>query len=406
MFLKILSLALCSSFVAGQNPPSETEQLVHLNIVYRHGDRAPVALYPNDKNNGSFWARGLGELTKRGCQMHHTMGNLLKKHYGDFITDNPREISVRSSDKDRCLDSASCHLAGMYRPSQDVIKYLSWQPVPIHARPNKEDGLLAPGNGNCPYADRAYELLKRTSEAKQFLDKYSDFYKNLTVLTGANVTDWESAGHIYDVVMIEDLYKLEIPSWARESLDKLSHQSDVSFVWYAKTPLLQRLRAGPLAKEILGNLKKASKKPDEVKIHMYSTHDTEVAALLQLYDLFDAKAPRYCATVIVELWKDTQSANFTVKIYYLSFADQYFKLLLEIPLSSFESRIAPKLPVKWSWECGTSSPFSLTDGAIAVIVALSTTSVFLVCAVCCLCCCRRKTKGTIHYSPLPTETVS
>lgn len=83
------------------------------------------------------------------------------------------QILVKSSDKNRCLDSAYCHLAGMYHPgqSQRFLPSFPWQPVPVHTRPNSEDGLLAPGNQNCPRADEAYAKLKESHDAVVFKQK-------------------------------------------------------------------------------------------------------------------------------------------------------------------------------------------------------------------------------------------
>lgn len=254
----------------------------------------------------------------------------------------------------------------MYRPSreQQFLLGLPWQPVPVHTRPNDEDGLLAPGNGNCPNADRAYQLLLQTDEAKKEIAKYSALYRNLTEWSGMNVTDWETAGNIYDTVMIERLYGLNVPQWAIDFFDELEKQQDLSFVWYAKPPLLQRLRAGSLAKEILGNMKEAIKQENsqrnqdqtDVRLHMYSTHDTLVASLLELLEVFDGKAPKYCATVLVELWQDIGSGNYTVKVNYLNYFSMIIKELLSIPLPEFETKYARKMPDDWSSECGRNVP--------------------------------------------------
>ncbi|OQR75078.1 lysosomal acid phosphatase-like, partial [Tropilaelaps mercedesae] len=173
-FVLVALLATLAAISGGQNFPGDSERLVHLNIVYRHGDRAPVSLYPKDPNNASFWRSGLGELTKEGCRMHFKLGDFLRAHYSNFISGDSKEIYVQSSDKNRCLDSASCHLAGMYQPTLDqrFLPNFPWQPIPVHTRPSSDDGLLAPGNANCPEADRAYATLKETPEAKKFLAKY------------------------------------------------------------------------------------------------------------------------------------------------------------------------------------------------------------------------------------------
>ncbi|XP_022652961.1 acetolactate synthase-like protein isoform X3 [Varroa destructor] len=379
--------------------------------IYRHGDRAPISIYPKDLNNVSFWRRGLGELTKEGCRMHYKLGTYLRAHYSNFLTGDPKEIFVQSSDKDRCLDSASCHLAGMYRPVQEqrFLPNFPWQPVPVHTRPNDEDGLLAPGNSNCPEADREFAALKHTDEGREFLAKYADFYRNLSLWTGDNVTDWESAAHVYDCVMIERLYGLPQPRWAIDHFDDLMYQQDQSFVWFSKTLLLQRLRAGPLAKEILHNIIAVTEKPTDVRLYMYSTHDTEIASLLTLYGLFDGKSPKYCATVIVELWQDITYGNYSVKILRLDYEDRKLQQVLHVPLPEFESRIASKLPENWARECGRKDTFVVDSRDVFAVAVVSWVALAFVCLIsCCYCFCVRESnsKKTIMYQPLPTETIS
>lgn len=71
--------------------------------------------------------------------------------------------------------------------------------------------------------------------------------------------------------MIERLYGLNVPQWAIDFYDDLENQEDLSFVWYAKSPILQRLRAGLLAKDMLNNMLQITKQPTDVRVHMYST---------------------------------------------------------------------------------------------------------------------------------------
>lgn len=135
-------LAATRQLVAGQNNGSS---LVLLQIVYRHGDRTPIRTFKNDPVPITAWKEGPGQLTTVGCRQHYTMGSHLKSRYAHFLTGNPHELQVWSSDKDRCLASAQCHLAGLSPPSDSWAwnQTFRWQPVPIHTRPVQEDGVGA-----------------------------------------------------------------------------------------------------------------------------------------------------------------------------------------------------------------------------------------------------------------------
>ena len=68
----------------GQNDVGNEEEteLALLQILFRHGDRSPVTVYPKDPNGEYFWNRfgGLGQLTQRGMQQHYNYGSILTKY--------------------------------------------------------------------------------------------------------------------------------------------------------------------------------------------------------------------------------------------------------------------------------------------------------------------------------------
>lgn len=61
------------------------------------------------------------------------LGVYLRKRYAKFLTFNPRELDVRSSEIDRCLETAQLVASGSYPPKGDWIwhEFQSWQPFPI-----------------------------------------------------------------------------------------------------------------------------------------------------------------------------------------------------------------------------------------------------------------------------------
>ncbi len=54
------------------------------------------------------------------------------------------QVLTNSSDYDRCLMSAECFLAGLYPTHFDGLwnkKYITWQPIPVHAKPIEQDNV-------------------------------------------------------------------------------------------------------------------------------------------------------------------------------------------------------------------------------------------------------------------------
>lgn len=105
-----------ASTVSPKPSPTVSTVLRHLNIVFRHGDRAPLApLFPSDPfNQSADWPHGLDQLTTSGRARMFRLGQMIRAKYGDYLGDDysPREIYARSSAIDRSLESAQLVLAG------------------------------------------------------------------------------------------------------------------------------------------------------------------------------------------------------------------------------------------------------------------------------------------------------
>lgn len=407
------ALICFNAIAATQDTNGDT--LVLLHVVYRHGDRTPIRTFKNDPIPITAWKEGPGELTKTGCMQHYTLGKSLREHYKDFITGNPHEVLVWSSNRNRCLASASCHLAGMYAPPPDWVwnKDLHWQPVPIHTRPIYEDGMLVPGESLCPAAEAEAERFKNSQEAQEFLHKYHKLYEYLTEKTGSVIPDWNEAAFVYDVLLIEKLHNYTLPNWTESVWNDLQFQSDQSFVFYTPTPLLRKLRAGLLLANITKGMEAAARNEslNNVKLFMYSTHDTEVSALLDALRVFDGKAPPYCSTLLLELWRDP-SGSHSVRGFTLSAFDHNPKPVtfpgcssVACPLEQFLSLARPSIPKDWRKECGLVPLFFLSDGALALVVGQSALLAILAFSITAYCLLHRRKvpKGSIVYSPLPTE---
>jgi hypothetical protein len=151
----------------------DTTKLVLLQIVFRHGDRTPVTVYPNDPNKASIWDKygGLGQLTQRGMQQHYTYGEYLRARYASFLDPiyNRNKVQVKCTDYDRTQMSAASLLASLYKPMgyQQWNANLTWQPIPIHT--TDIDTIFMP---NCPRYNQLQEEVTKMSEYKQASSQY------------------------------------------------------------------------------------------------------------------------------------------------------------------------------------------------------------------------------------------
>ena len=70
-----------------------------------------------------------------GKQHLYDVGRWLRQEYGHFLSDNVHEIYVRSSGKERCLESAELLVNGAYKPAPDNLWAWNsselWIPVPV-----------------------------------------------------------------------------------------------------------------------------------------------------------------------------------------------------------------------------------------------------------------------------------
>ena len=75
------------------------------------------------------------------------------------------------------------------------------------------------------------------------------------------------------------------------------------------SPVIQRLRAGGLAKEINKNLKAVLDDQNNRKAYIYSTHDTMMAALMHSLNIFNDIPPTFGAVLFLELHGKNDSSS-------------------------------------------------------------------------------------------------
>uniref|UniRef100_A0A0K0FPH8 acid phosphatase n=1 Tax=Strongyloides venezuelensis TaxID=75913 RepID=A0A0K0FPH8_STRVS len=310
------------------------KELLLVQVVFRHGQRAPILTYPKDPYKDHDWGVPLGTLTKRGIQQHVELGKALRKRYmieKQFLskTYKSSEIIARSTDKNRTIESARANLRGLYN-TDDVSK------IPIITTFFQ---IPKPWNGgrSCPKYNNLIEKKKASYEGT--------FYKNNRVLldslkkaTGIERMLMTDFAELYDTLKVQRLLKCKLPRFLKKHYYKLKYLTKQIYKLYDGLPafkhfpedtLLMRVNEGPLFKNILDNMDlklKKYKRPKPVsglnykylhpqlkettKYVSYSAHDYTIAnlfALMGVKKFMDKKALRtfFTATLFFELYKNS-----------------------------------------------------------------------------------------------------
>ncbi|CAG5136630.1 unnamed protein product [Candidula unifasciata] len=356
LFSLVWSL-FCASSLA--SPP---ESLQQVNLLYRHGDRSPVFVYPTDINQQAVaWPDGLGWLTNIGKLQHYKLGQYLRSRYDGFLNTshyNHQEISVQSSGVERCLMSAYCNLAGLFPPQGDQLwnENIPWQPIPVQTKPIAEDNKLAEG-ASCPRYNQLYQEVLNSSAVKKEEQDNKDFYRMVEEKTGVKQESISDIWQIIDTLVCEQAHNLTWNDWVTPDVwKKLESLKPLGFDIQYATPEMIKLKGGPLLKEIIGNME-ASNLSDTTKpkFYMYSAHDTTVSSLLGAMKVFDSQQPIYRALVIVELHSVNNDTD--VRVFYKNDTDRE-AYELTVPgcgspctLEKFREVTAENIPSNWTEEC-------------------------------------------------------
>ncbi|BFY98829.1 hypothetical protein BsWGS_01869 [Bradybaena similaris] len=365
-----LNFLACSLFCnSGLSSPPES--LRQVNVLYRHGDRSPMLVYPTDINQPAVaWPDGLGWLTNIGKNQQYELGQYLKSRYDRFLNTshyNHEEILVQSSGVERCLMSAYCNLAGLFPPQDDQVwnKNIPWQPIPVQTRPIKEDNKLG-DDASCPRFQQLVTEYLNSSEIRKEEKANKDFYKMVEKETGVKNESIANILQIIDTLMCERDHNLTWNDWVTPDVwNKLDSLRSLSFNIFFALPEMIKLKGGPLLKEIISNMDASNLSNTTIpRFYMYSAHDTTVASLLSAMKVYDSRPPIYTAMVIVELHSVNDTTE--VHVFYKNDTDRV-PYELTVPdcgspctLEKFKEVTAVNIPINWTAECVAKSEHSST----------------------------------------------
>ncbi|CAD5222452.1 unnamed protein product [Bursaphelenchus xylophilus] len=367
----VISCLVLASIVYGEDvlsTKSNLDTLRYVHAVWRHGDRTPSTLIPTDINNGiETWPDGLGELTVKGEAQQYQLGKLLRERYDGFLDKkySPFQIYIRSSDYNRTLASAQANLIGLFPPEDQELfdKGLRWRPIPVHTIPKVEDRELF-DRVACPHADAEENAVYSSDEVKKIEEENHDFLVFLAKQSGLEkeVMRLRDLWKLFDPLMAEHSHPEDhkLPAWVNETVQRdLWRLYDVSSFYLYGSPVLKRLRCGPLFSAIIGRMDDVAhgRRDQREKLYAYSAHDTAVAALLAAFGVTPAIFPEYATMALVELHKINETD--IVKLFYKNHTHNNNIYELEIPqcaapctLHRLKLNTANVIPRNWEEECG------------------------------------------------------
>ncbi|KAM9299439.1 testicular acid phosphatase homolog [Gastrophryne carolinensis] len=340
------------------------DNLTFVVLVYRHGDRAPIATYPNDPHRESIWENGLQQLTKKGIRQQYNLGRYLRTRYGSFLspTYKREEIYVRSTDYDRTLMSAQANLAGLYLPNgtQRWHQDIPWQPIPVHTVPVPQDRLLKFPSKNCP---RFLQLMKETTQLPEYKNKiqgWKNFTEQIANYTGYSMENPRLVWKVYDTLFCQKSHNLALPSWAThdvlKTLEEIAAFDIEAHIGLHRVKEKARLTGGILVDAILQNFTEAVKTSSALKMIMYSAHDSTIQALQGALGVYNGVHPPYASCHIFEFYKEKNGTHSVGMFYQNESNKEPYELQLPgctspCPLKSFTNLLTTVLPQDWTQEC-------------------------------------------------------
>ncbi|PVD30980.1 hypothetical protein C0Q70_10256 [Pomacea canaliculata] len=337
-----------------------------VNVLYRHGDRSPVSIYPKDPYQADVWPQGLGWLTEIGMQQHFKLGQFLRSEYRNLLNSTyvNSEIHIESSDEDRCLMSAYCNLAGLYPPAGSQVwnPNITWQPIPVHAVPKFEDNKLNMGAA-CPQYNQLYDLKLQSPDVKKIEKENAKFFDFIEKQTGVKKENATEVWKIGDTLFCEKSHNMMLPNWTEEiwnsktAYENLRSLQIWSFILQYNDTNLNRLKGGPLLKEFISNMEKTVSSPanQTYKVFMYSAHDSTIAAVTSAMKVFNFLNPPYAAALFVELHQIGD--QYFVWLRYYNDSGAPYNLthpdcgLTLCPLEKFIDVTKDHIPDNWHAEC-------------------------------------------------------
>ncbi|UMM24188.1 hypothetical protein L5515_004543 [Caenorhabditis briggsae] len=267
-------------------------ELEMVQVLVRHGDRAPSFTYPLDEPTfevEKYFPRGYSQLTQQGFKQAKEVGTFLRNRYSGLVDEfNRKETLIRSSDKDRCIETAMGITQSLF--PDDI--------VPVHTFSHyKHDLLLKP---NSVYCRRVDELVK---DDKKLLNSVVDRHHKELLSFLSEKTGWDVTGSkisdVFNVLYRKYSNNVPQPVWVNEVLSNLTELKRQYRTIQFDSDEKSKMRTGYLLGQITKDMNE--QKDSGRRMIVYATHDATVTSMMYSLGISDHKLIPYTAALILEL---------------------------------------------------------------------------------------------------------
>uniref|UniRef100_F1KVM4 Acid phosphatase 11 n=1 Tax=Ascaris suum TaxID=6253 RepID=F1KVM4_ASCSU len=322
---------------------SSDNELLFVQAFWRHGDRTPNSICPNDPNNESTWPEGLGQLTALGMSQQRLLGSLIYEKYVNemqFLSPiyTADEIYIRATDFNRTIISATSNFVGMYYNRTAAVLGRDYPggewpekfvPVPVHTVEQSTDHLGDP-NTYCPRQTALIDATVNSNEVRLYEKENQEFLANVSKICGKQIGLMDLVMPI-DTWFIENLHNRtkifsdemyakmrqldSVAENVRHGLINENIQNGIDL-----RVELPKLRGGSQLWNIIDHMDQkiyCSEHPNapynecswyqNLKYFAFSAHDSTLNGLLSALGIKEVITPdglpEYAAAIFFELWK-------------------------------------------------------------------------------------------------------
>lgn len=169
----------------------------------------------------------------------------------------------------------------------------------------------------CPRFHEAAEEVLQTPEVRRVLADNAELMRELSQHTGLDVKTPEDVQSIYGTLKAEQEFGLRLPEWTKQYFpNALINLMELSYIYNIQTEEMKRIKAGPFLKKLSDEFEaKRSNKLKDLKISLYTGHDSTIVNILAALGVWEKQEPGYAITGLFELLKDKRTNEVGVQLY-------------------------------------------------------------------------------------------
>lgn len=171
----------------------------------------------------------------------------------------------------------------------------------------------------CPRYYEAVDEVFDRPEVRAELDKNRELFEELTELTGMSIKTPDDIQSLYSTLKAETEFGLRLPPWTRKFYpEKLQNLTELSYIYNIYTDEIKQLKAGPFIQKLLTEFENKNDdtiKPKDLKISLYTGHDSSVVNILSGLNVWPKQFPTYGIMALFELVRDKRTGQTGVQMY-------------------------------------------------------------------------------------------